>query len=1065
MPERLTECLIRRGQLTKRRADEALERQVLMGGALDTSLLELGHATEDALVEGMAAAYGLATASPRHARAERDERALRSFPEQWAEKHMLAPLSFDEANNTLSVLTPAPADVNMIVRLGDLLDLTIRPLLAPEFRVQERLAFLYGIDPPERFATLIASHGAGATEQTESEPPPVEAKAEPAAPEPEAPAPAEPIVQPPPPAEKKSDALTFGEAVSQLRNAADRDEIVRTTLLYAVRDLEHASVFINHDDTLEGWLGYGPGGESVPGLKLRRGPNSAFSVVLETGAHYLGPLPSDDEHEQFLTRLGRPHPRAILIVPIRIKNRTVALLYGENGARPIAPRIAADLMLFMTHVQVALADLLVRRKAETLSQLTRADDPTEPKQPQMYEASLVSDEATNEANDDSVDDIDVDIIDPEPDPTQPIAVPGNGAMQHGAMPDVPIETPVEASESWEPVDVNGLDELSKELDETIAAAQAAMQPQSEPLVRPPPPNPDPFEGGVLVPTGDLEQGLLDELDELEDQLTSGSAFEPEPAAESTPPVDDTVPTPTVVPPPGFEPPAALQAPPAPEPMVAPPEASTSDLDDGWESVEVDDGWDSEGDAPKLSAIRTSIVEDATVPDLSAEAWLRASSDTTRARPLPPEVMERAAMPDAAEPVPLTRITVGQREIDANGIVEVNGVSDHRSEGFEEPVPLTKRSEKPIDAEAVDLDAEEPVPLTKLSTSQALAAEPIPLNLSEAPNPFAYDEEVERTPDGVAVHQVVDAMGRMVPTEPSLPPPAPVVDPTKAVAKPWESELKGHVDRLGSANEEERLAAIESLIKVGPTALDKICERFPGPLNVDPFSPDATNLPPFAKCGGLLNVLERYGRDAHEHVVRRLDAPDPLVRFFAIYFYSAVFVPEAVPRLIQRLHDEESRICMLAARTLFSYREHPDFAQVLEHLHGRLGATSVTARRHAAYLIGLFRDVTAVPKLIDVLDQKDRGMIDVAEDALAEIAKQRFNGSARKWRTWWSKNESKSRIEWLIDGLSTKDNVLRRSAAEELRAVTGMDMGFDEDGPKREREEAKQRWIAWWEQQR
>src|SRR5262249_2824227 len=100
---------------------------------------------------------------------------------------------------------------------------------------------------------------------------------------------------------------------------------------------------------------------------------SAFRVVLDTQAHYLGPLPADELHLKFLDQLGRPHPRAALIVPVRIKARTVALLYGENGPHTIPPRLAADLMLFTTHVQGALEALLVRRKVESLSELPASD--------------------------------------------------------------------------------------------------------------------------------------------------------------------------------------------------------------------------------------------------------------------------------------------------------------------------------------------------------------------------------------------------------------------------------------------------------------------------------------------------------------------------------------------------------------------------------------------------------------------------------------------------------------------------------------------------------------------
>ncbi len=276
------------------------------------------------------------------------------------------------------------------------------------------------------------------------------------------------------------------------------------------------------------------------------------------------------------------------------------------------------------------------------------------------------------------------------------------------------------------------------------------------------------------------------------------------------------------------------------------------------------------------------------------------------------------------------------------------------------------------------------------------------------------------------------------------------------------QVEDRLQQLEHPMKKVRAVAREALATMGPRILPQLIERFPGPLVVNPFAPDAT-LPGFADCGPIMSLLSHHGREAHRHVLTKLDAPDPMVRFFATYFYSAVYVPEAIPRLIQRLHDEEPRICMVAARTLFSYRSHKDFHQVIQHLHGRLAATSVAARRHATYLIGLFRDVTAIPKLLDIIERKDRSLTDVTENALAEITKQRLGTSPRKWRNWWTKNKDKNRIAWLVDGLSSKDTNIRRSAAEELRAVTGLDMGYDEDAPRKQRDEARNKWTRWWKE--
>lgn len=278
----------------------------------------------------------------------------------------------------------------------------------------------------------------------------------------------------------------------------------------------------------------------------------------------------------------------------------------------------------------------------------------------------------------------------------------------------------------------------------------------------------------------------------------------------------------------------------------------------------------------------------------------------------------------------------------------------------------------------------------------------------------------------------------------------------------DDESTQDVDALMNELTAETSSADERLFELGPDALPQMIEHFPGPHVVDPFQ--RRTVPSFEDCGPLLAVFSRFGRDAHPYVARCLESPEPLVRFYATHFYSVTRVPECIPRLIQRLHDEEPRICMVAARTLFGYRDHPDFSFVLDHLHGRLEATSHAARRHAAYLIGLFRDVTAIPKLIDILDRRERSMVDVVLDALAEITKQRFGSNSRKWRTWYQRNKDRSRILWLIDGLSSKDEALRKSAAEELRAVTRKDFGFEHDGPRRRREEARQRWIQWWERE-
>ena len=54
---------------------------------------------------------------------------------------------------------------------------------------------------------------------------------------------------------------------------------------------------------------------------------------------------------------------------------------------------------------------------------------------------------------------------------------------------------------------------------------------------------------------------------------------------------------------------------------------------------------------------------------------------------------------------------------------------------------------------------------------------------------------------------------------------------------------------------------------------------------------------------------------------------------------------------------------------------------------------------------------------------------------------------------------------MLDGLAHADEEVRLSASEELKRVTGEYFGYHYDLPKREREEARLKWLKWWEERR
>lgn len=1311
MPERLTECLVRRGHLTAEAAEEALERQVLMGGALDTALFELALVEEDAVREAMSEAFGLEVATRADVTRAVDPRALRALPERWAIKHRLAPVALETGGETLSVLSPAPADVQRIVRLGELLEVTLRPLLAPEFRVEERLSLLYGVKPAERHRALIAGFG-GRTATMEGSVGP------------------------------SGEDLDLASALARLQSAESRDHIGRTALRYIGRGFEVSALFIVGQGMLEGWMARGQNTDHLPAATLPLDPDSAFRVVLDTGAHYLGPLSEEAAHVGFVEAIGRPAPRNVLIVPIRIKERSVALLYAENGRHEISPQLAQRVLTFLPYVQSAMLTLLMRRKAASFSQLPRSESVESMLPLEILPVPIPADYASEPPSATPLPEVEIDITEEEDTAALPeneaadtialpeieeadttalpevaeadtTALPENEAADTTALPEIEadaddldggtddspaapapegsvdhdVETPPESTPSeidaafeatladlersadgpdehghwshlpnldgaatvevsieplapllgssaadtveigappehelrtsvpepstvadgapqplaslqlerrvveisepgtsdlWEPVRIDfeppvesgdlpvepsGSSEVTPE--ESLETPFGVNVPSEAPAVLEPPrlpteellPLPDEFS--IDLPTG--EAGIP-APEEVRDESPAETPSSDLPSEEPPLPPSLDLPSEEEPPPPPSAEASSIDLPSQEEDPPPPPEAHSIDLPSEEvpppppEAPSVELPFEEEPPPPppdEASSIDLSSEEEPSPPPEAPSVDLPSEEEP----PPPPEARsvdlpsEEVPPPPRLDPVEqdVVSLDLPAREglsvdlaedspaasadgisVDLEGMgtpfeLEPNAVTEVPPSAFEpeappslqgipvvmgkpeadEPAPEVKAAELPDEDEPVDagptpaiaveapaggwgivdeLGSQDltPVPnglqsaaglaepdgrdaLTQTSFS-VLSGEGVPRDEWEASGEDWDDVDVEDAPSLEVERRPIIRHERSTPpatvaaNQESPVFARPVEEPAAAVGpeitKAIGPDVKARLEQLQHPMKAIRDLARSALSAMGPAVLPHLQYDFPGPLLVDPFAPEVV-LPAFADCGPVLHLFTEFGREAHPLVSTQLEAPDPMVRFFATYFYSAVYVPEVVPRLVQRLHDEEARICMAAARTLFGYRSHPQFGLVTEHLHGRLEASSVAARRHSAFLLGLFRDVSAIPRLIGVLERKERALADVAENALAEITKQDFGTSARRWRSWWNKNGSRNRMEWLIEGLGSKNDAIRRSAFDELVAVTNLDFDYDPTGPRRPREQARKRWLKWW----
>jgi hypothetical protein len=118
------------------------------------------------------------------------------------------------------------------------------------------------------------------------------------------------------------------------------------------------------------------------------------------------------------------------------------------------------------------------------------------------------------------------------------------------------------------------------------------------------------------------------------------------------------------------------------------------------------------------------------------------------------------------------------------------------------------------------------------------------------------------------------------------------------------------------------------------------------------------------------------------------------------------------------------------------------------------------------LVGLaeLRDKNTVPSIAELLDHKSAAVVAAAHAALVAITADDLGDRSKRWLEWWARMGNRSRVEWLLEGLAHRTPEIRLLASSELHELTHEYFGYHHDLPERDREEARQRWIAWWQSQ-
>jgi hypothetical protein len=167
------------------------------------------------------------------------------------------------------------------------------------------------------------------------------------------------LVTPPPAPPPSVDLIA-----AQLEGISDRDQLPPIVLGYLSRLFERVVLFAVRKNECAGWDGRGAHlkRDLIEKIQLPVERPSIFHKALASASAYEGPLPHGSVEDLLLSSLGGHWPTRVVVCPLTVKERAVALVYGEVGSDAALTRAREPLYALVPHISQTLMRLVLEKK-------------------------------------------------------------------------------------------------------------------------------------------------------------------------------------------------------------------------------------------------------------------------------------------------------------------------------------------------------------------------------------------------------------------------------------------------------------------------------------------------------------------------------------------------------------------------------------------------------------------------------------------------------------------------------------------------------------------------------
>jgi hypothetical protein len=317
---KLGEALVKEALITKQQLDDALKRQIQFGGRIGTNLVELRFIEEKQLAKFLSSYFRM-PAAPFEITDSIPEEVTDSISREIIDKYKILP--FRKERNRLHTAMLNPKDVKAIDELRFMTGFDIIPYVITELRLLFALEKYYGIKRDIRYISLKDRFAPDA---------PVE-------------------------------ETSVSKIKAAFTEVKETEDIAGIVLNEAHKITQRVALFTVKGANVIGWKARSL---DVDGFSITVKDSPLFFEVIRNKSNYRGPVLKIKGNESLIKVLSG-NPTDALVLPINIRDKTIALLYVDNGNDSVLNANVGFLSLIASMAAIAFEILILKKRILDLS--------------------------------------------------------------------------------------------------------------------------------------------------------------------------------------------------------------------------------------------------------------------------------------------------------------------------------------------------------------------------------------------------------------------------------------------------------------------------------------------------------------------------------------------------------------------------------------------------------------------------------------------------------------------------------------------------------------------------